>query len=101
MWIITMFDLPTITKMDKKRYLDFRKLLESEGFSMMQFSVYKKYCETSDIMMASRARVKRLVPEKGEVRILVVTDVQFKKMDIYFGKIKQSPDKGPTQFSLF
>ncbi len=44
MWLLAMFDLPVTTRKARKRYAEFRKLLLQEGFSMLQFSVYARYC---------------------------------------------------------
>lgn len=48
MWILVFFDLPTETKKDKKRYMDFRKKLQSDGFTMFQFSIYIRHCASSE-----------------------------------------------------
>ena len=40
MWLFVMFDLPTVTKKDKKEAARFRKELEKDGFTMYQYSVY-------------------------------------------------------------
>lgn len=34
MWLFVMFDLPTVTKKDKKETARFRKELEKDGFTM-------------------------------------------------------------------
>lgn len=48
MWILVFFDLPTETKKDKKRYTDFRKKLQADGFTMFQFSIYIRHCASSE-----------------------------------------------------
>lgn len=40
MRLMIMFDLPMQTSKDRRNYRHFRKALISEGFFMMQFSVY-------------------------------------------------------------
>lgn len=37
MWILVMFDLPTETKFQRKMASDFRKRLQSDGFTMFNF----------------------------------------------------------------
>ena len=44
MWIVVLFDLPTETKAQRKHHAQFRKSLLKDGFSMMQYSVYKRHC---------------------------------------------------------
>ncbi|MDE7469345.1 MAG: CRISPR-associated endonuclease Cas2, partial [Desulfovibrionaceae bacterium] len=40
MWILVMFDLPTVTREEQKRATEFRNSLLELGFQMMQYSVY-------------------------------------------------------------
>ena len=40
MWLFVMFDLPVLTKKERKDAALFRKNLEKDGFTMHQFSVY-------------------------------------------------------------
>ena len=37
MWIVVMFDLPTVSKKEKHDYAVFRKSLERDGFVMHQY----------------------------------------------------------------
>jgi len=48
MWLFAMFDLPVTDKALKKAYARFRKLLLSQGFSMLQFSVYARHCVSEE-----------------------------------------------------
>ena len=43
MWVLVLFDLPTETKRDKKAYVDFKKNLQKDGFTMFQFSIYVRH----------------------------------------------------------
>ena len=52
MWVIAMFDLPTLTPQDRRAYARFRKDLIEDGFTMMQYSVYCRHCasiENADV----------------------------------------------------
>ena len=45
MWIIAMFDLPTDTpKARKSLRADFARNSSTDGFTMMQYSVYIRHC---------------------------------------------------------
>ena len=44
MWVFVFFDLPVLTKQQRKQATQFRKALEKDGFTMMQFSVYVRHC---------------------------------------------------------
>jgi CRISPR-associated protein Cas2 len=48
-----------------------------------------------------RRRVRAEIPPNGHVRLLSVTDHQFGKMEIYYGKKPQEPEEPPRQTLLF
>ncbi|HHX68350.1 MAG TPA: CRISPR-associated endonuclease Cas2 [Gallicola sp.] len=82
---IVFFDLPTVTYRDRKNYIKFRKYLLSEGFIMMQESVYTKLTLTPTTMELLKNRVKKNVPTKGLVQMLVVTEKQFASIEYLVG----------------
>jgi CRISPR-associated protein Cas2 len=96
-----MFDLPVTTKAARKRYARFRTLLLQEGFSMLQFSVYARYCVSEESSEAFRQRLRRRLPSEGQVRLLLVTDRQFGKMEVYLGKNRSETEQPPSQLTLF
>lgn len=101
MWVVVMFDMPTETKIDRKRYAKFRKQILSDGFNMFQFSMYIRHCMSRENAEVHVQRVKKILPEKGHIGILCITDKQFGQMEIYNGrKTTQAP---PTihQLELF
>jgi CRISPR-associated protein Cas2 len=77
MWVYVFFDLPVQTKADRKRYTDFRKSLLKFGFTMVQFSVYHRYCASFEQVEVIKKRVKQTVPVDGLVSVMVITDKQF------------------------
>lgn len=101
MWIVTMFDLPVDTKAARKAYARFRKMLLDDGFTMMQFSVYIRNCASEENADVHIQRVERAVPDDGEVRIITVTDKQFERMRVFWGKRRKPPEKPPAQLELF
>ncbi|MBI4559838.1 MAG: CRISPR-associated endonuclease Cas2 [Candidatus Hydrogenedentes bacterium] len=101
MWLFTMFDLPVVSVEDRRRYTQFRNTLLKLGFEMLQFSVYARYCASEDGSELFRKRVQKALPPGGQVRLLSVTDRQFGKMEVYYGKRKQSPQQPPPQMLLF
>jgi len=96
-----MFDLPVTTKKARKRYAQFRRLLLEEGFSMLQYSVYARYCASEDVAARYRAEIRAAIPPEGYVRLLAVTDRQFGKMESYIGKSSTPAEKPPQQLVLF
>ncbi|MBU1002561.1 MAG: CRISPR-associated endonuclease Cas2 [Proteobacteria bacterium] len=101
MWIIALFDLPVKSKKDRREYTRFRFALKSLGFVMLQFSVYARYDVSPEAATALREKVKRLIPPKGEVRLLSVTDRQFARMEIIEGKRPRKTEEAPEQLMLF
>lgn len=101
MWLITMFDLPVASKMDRKRATAFRKFLLDGGFMMLQFSVYARYCDSADVAASKRRHIQLNIPENGAVRMLGVTDRQFAKMEQYLGGKRAPTERPPDQLLLF
>lgn len=102
MWILVLFDLPTETAKDRKAYANFRKQLIKDGFTMFQFSIYVRHCSSRENMKVHIKRIKNILPEKGHVGILTITDKQFGMMEIFYGKRKEeSGFKEAHQLELF
>lgn len=83
MWVLVFFDLPTETKKERKIYAEFRKRLFQDGFNMFQFSIYLRHCPSRENAEVHINRVKSMLPPKGEVVILCITDKQFGLMEIF------------------
>ena len=71
MWLFVFFDLPVTTKKEMKAASLFRKNLEKDGFSMMQFSVYIRHCASKESMDVHVKRVKALLPESERLAYFV------------------------------
>jgi len=96
-----MFDLPTDTRQARKAYTLFRKALLRDGFTMMQYSVYIRHCASEENADVHVQRVRNALPDDGEVRLLAITDKQFARMQVFWGKIRKPPDRAPAQLELF
>ena len=101
MWVIVFFDLPTETKKDVKEAQTFRKRLISDGFIMFQFSVYLRHCASSENADVHIKRTKSILPPKGKVCILRITDKQFGMMELYDSRNEESLPEEGTQLELF
>ena len=101
MWLFAMFDLPVTTPKARKRYTEFRKLLIQQGFSMLQYSIYARYCASEEMAGAYRSRIRAALPPEGYVRVLAVTDRQFGKMESYIGEKWLELEEPPPQLVLF
>lgn len=101
MWLVVMFDLPVDSKKARKNYAFFRKHLLAGGFTKMQFSVYIRHCASKENALVHAGRVRQHIPPDGEVRIIAITDKQFERMDIFWGKLRKQPEPPPCQLELF
>jgi CRISPR-associated protein Cas2 len=72
-----------------------------DGFAMMQFSVYARHCASEENATVHIARVERILPNDGEVRILALTDKQVERMRIFWGKMRTPSPEVPQQLELF
>lgn len=100
-WLVAMFDLPVKSQLDKQRYVKFRTALLREGFSMLQYSVYARYCGDEQIGDRLYARMQKQLPPAGQVRFLAITDRQFEKMRVFFGRKEEAAERAPRQLLLF
>lgn len=101
LWVLVLFDLPTDTKQDRKAYARFRKDILKEGFTMFQFSIYVRHSISRENADRHIRRVKALMPNKGHIGIMIITDKQFADMEIFYGGQKAQKPSTPQQLELF
>ena len=100
-WLFAMFDVPVDSSLARKQYARFRAALLREGFMMLQFSVYARYFSSEESASAYRRRLRESIPARGQVRFLAVTDRQFGRMEVHYGKSIQAAEGRPAQMLLF
>ena len=101
LWILVFYDLPTDTKKDRKVAARFRKEILKDGFSMFQFSLYVRHCSSRENSEVHVRRVKRLLPEHGNIGILTITDKQFGDIELFYGQKPQVRSAVPQQLEMF
>ena len=104
MWLMLMFDLPTKTKKQRRKYIWFHKELEKEGYIMIQYSVYIKVFRSTESANLGKKRIKEFVKHNlkdGNIRLLMFTDKQFGAMEVIIGKKPTEEDNEPKQLLLF
>ncbi|HEU4573358.1 MAG TPA: CRISPR-associated endonuclease Cas2 [Chitinophagaceae bacterium] len=101
MWVLVFFDLPTETAQERKIYARFRKDILKDGFQMFQFSIYLRHCASSENAEVHIKRVKSILPAKGHVGIMTITDKQFGMMEIFRGREPAEAAEVPQQLELF
>lgn len=92
MVLFAMFDMPTDTKGDIKKYTKFRKKLLEMGFIMFQFSIYVRFCNSLENAQKYERKIKGNSPTKGSIRVLKVTEAQYKNM-IIIENYREKPEK--------
>lgn len=101
MWLFVFFDLPTTTKKERKHAAQFRKALEKDGFTMMQYSVYVRHCPSKENRDVHVTRVRGFLPDAGMVSIMAVTDKQYGDIINIWGKKESVAQGAPLQLELF
>jgi len=101
MWVFVFFDLPVVTKIQRRKATQFRKGLGKDGFTMMQYSVYTRHCASRESADVHVRRIKSAVPEEGQVSILLITDKQYGDILNFWGKKSSPLPQGPQQLEIF
>ncbi|MBD3618507.1 MAG: CRISPR-associated endonuclease Cas2 [Chromatiales bacterium] len=99
-WVLVMFDLPTDNAEARRHYTKFRQALLEDGFLMMQYSVYARHCASDENADVHVKRVKQALPPDGEIRVARITDKQFARMELFYGKCRRPMDAPPDQLIL-
>ena len=100
MWMLTMFDLPVTSKIQRKEATRFRQDLLDLGFEMAQFSVYMRCCASRERCEALIPHIRRALPSGGKVSILVFTDKQYDNMVHFFSR-EETHTQEQGQLALF
>ncbi|MCR5416655.1 MAG: CRISPR-associated endonuclease Cas2 [Pseudobutyrivibrio sp.] len=92
MKMLCMFDLPIDTMEQQRAYRKFRKDIMSEGFIMIQYSVYARTCPNRQYAKQLENRIKKFIPNEGNVRLLTVTEKQYEDMKVLVGSKRLSEE---------
>lgn len=85
MRMLCMFDLPVETEEQRRAYRIFRKNLIQEGFMMIQYSIYVRICPSREYANRLENRIRKGIPQEGNVRLLCVTEKQYADMKLLVG----------------
>ena len=97
-----MFDLPTTTPEYRKAYAKFRQFLLSDGFDMIQYSVYGRILNGRDAQEKHLRRLRNHLPLQGSIRSLLLTEKQFAGIKLLVGERKTQEKKvNRNQLLLF
>ena len=101
MWMMVLFDLPVLTKQERKDAANFRKFLLDQGFEMCQLSVYLRFCAGKEQAQVYMRRVQSALPPSGNVQIIYFTDKQYENIVSFRGPTRQPANENPQQYTLF
>lgn len=100
MRLFLLFDMPVLTDDEKRVYRHFREAVMDDGFMMLQYSVYVRYCQNDSDAEKHIERVKKMKPKYGNIRILKVTENQYVSMVMVQGE-KTTQEKVISDEQLF
>lgn len=100
-WVLVFFDLPVGTPEERKAAANFRKDLLKDGYMMVQFSVYARPCGSADRVDTQVRRLKPMIPAKGEVRGLIISDAQWGRMIVVRTQKRTESEPMPEQMMFF
>lgn len=102
-WLLVAFDLPVMTKPQRKAAHDFRQFLLDDGFQMIQYSVYARSCVSFARQETHLGRVKNHIPPEGRVRAIFVTRAQWERSYVIQGSpaAETSPEELLDQLQLW
>ena len=85
MRMLVFFDLPVVTKAERRAYTLFRRFLLNDGYDMIQFSIYGRIVNGRDAETKHMQRLVTNLPPEGSVRMLTVTEKQYASMKMLVG----------------
>jgi len=100
-WVLVLFDLPVGTPDERRAANGFRKDLLGDGYFKVQFSVYARPCGSADKVETHVRRLKKKIPDKGEVRGLIISDAQWGRMIVVRSEKPVNPEEMPQQLLFF
>ena len=101
MWMMVLFDLPVLTKKERRAATQFRKFLLDQGFGMCQLSVYMRFCAGKEQAQVYTRRVQGALPDAGNVQIVYFTDKQYENIVSFDGPRRRPANRNPEQYTLF
>jgi CRISPR-associated protein Cas2 len=101
MRLLVFFDLPVLTKEERRNASRFRNFLIADGYDMVQLSVYSRSCRGQEAADKHMHRLNGHLPPSGCVRALQMTEQQYGRMRILVGRIRPHEKTAARQLLLF
>lgn len=84
--LLIMYDLPHMTKKQRRIAQRFRNKLLRLGFNMLQYSVYLRILSSQHEKEQVISQIKQILPTEGTVRIISLTETEYEKMKLLSGQ---------------
>ena len=98
---MVIFDLPVLTAKQRKMATRFRNFLLTDGYTMLQYSVYVRICNGADEMRKHSIRLRYSVPDNGSIQMFPITERQFETREIILGNYREEDTRIMEQLSIF
>ena len=98
--MLVMFDLPVTTKKQRKIATLFRNRLLDDGYSMLQFSIYVRSCNSWERMKKHAHRLRLIAPSGGNIRAVMITEKQWERSITIVAKNYQKTKSSLSYSSL-
>jgi CRISPR-associated protein Cas2 len=83
--IFILFDLPVLTKPQRKAYTKFREELLKNGYVAFQKSIYVKLIKNVSTYPEEETKVSQLAPNEGRVSIFTMSVAKFRTIKTLTG----------------
>lgn len=100
MWFIIVYDLPMADREEQKNYRELLKFLQRSGFSRQQKSVFCRWVDTVAEAAAFRLRLRKSVPEFGDLLLLEIPETAMNRSENYRDGIRQPPPRPPDPWMI-
>lgn len=99
MWIQVLYDLPVVTRDERRAARKFHDFLLDQGFEMAQYSVYMRLLAGGKEQLETMTRrISANAPPYGKVTLLAFTDKQYENMICFRRGTLDGPQKNPEQY---
>lgn len=96
-WLLVSVDLSLRSKAKRLRAKAFRRMLEADGFDVLQPSLYARFCASAEVCQTHQSRVCKNAPELSKTTFIRLTDLQFQGI---FRNGKHALDALPSSPSM-
>jgi len=102
-WLLVAFDLPVVSKAQRRMAHDFREFLKGDGYIMVQWSVYARSCVSFARQDTHMRRLRGHLPPEGSVRAWFLTSAQWDSSFVIHGEPAKEvpPEELPAQIQLW